>query len=262
MLKNLAFYFLSLAVVVARGKVEVKITPALRPYCHIIRFPQGWIYPIFATGPSVRPHSYDYNSGSDYEFRASGPVGSKFLISGVNILGEGRFYTNNQYEIDLTDREAVPQPASGEAWQAAKAIPLSRHDLMARSPLREDAPFRFRERAFARSGKWWSLYSSRLSPSQTWLALQSKTEIETYVGEVGSPFGGTGRYKGKLFWDIFNAETGKKVLTITGTYLDTSPDYAIHNAAWLTDRYFIIALGEHRERCLVCEFDQAGVPKP
>jgi hypothetical protein len=255
-----------MAVVAAGAGVEVKMTPTMRPYCHIIRFPQGWIYPMFATGSPGRPYSYNYGPMADYEFRAGGSVGTTFLISGVNILGEDRFYTKNQYMIVLSDPKAVPQQASDEAWDAAKTISLSRKDLMAGSPLsRDDAPFNFRGRVFERSGGHWSLYSSRLSPNQTLLVLQSITSIENYVGEVGSPFGGTGRYKGKLFWDVFNADAGTKVLTIMGTYLDTSPDGALYKTAWLTDRYLIIALGEHRERCLVCEFGRASAaeaPKP
>ncbi len=255
MLKNLAFYFLPLAVVLARGKVEVKMTPAMGPYCHIIRFPQGWIYPILATGPSWRPYSYDYDG--DYEFRADGTVGTKFLISGVNILSSranDQFYTKNQYEIDLSDPNAVPQPASSEAWQAAKTIPLSRKDLMERGPFPdENALFRFREHSFDKSGKSWSF--SRSSPDQTWLVFQSWTGTEHPRCSGDFDFFCPGRYRGKLFWDIYDA-SNQKILTIKGTYIDVDPIHAGRGPAWLTDRYFIIALGEHRERCLVCEFGQ------
>jgi hypothetical protein len=59
---------------------------------------------------------------------------------------------------------------------------------------------------------------------------------------------------GKLFWDVFNADTGIRLLTIVGTYLDTDPGDALYMTAWVTERYFIVALGRHRERCLVCVF--------
>ena len=67
----------------------------------------------------------------------------------------------------------------------------------------------------------------------------------------------TGRDQGELFFDVYNADAGKKVVTIVATYLDVLPDSAIDRAIWATERYFIVPLGEHRERCLVCDFGRA-----
>ncbi len=67
----------------------------------------------------------------------------------------------------------------------------------------------------------------------------------------------TGRDKGKLYFDVFNANTGRKVVTIVATYLDVLPDTAVERTMWVTERYFIVPLGKHRERCLVCDFGRA-----
>jgi hypothetical protein len=59
------------------------------------------------------------------------------------------------------------------------------------------------------------------------------------------------------YFDVFSADTGKKITTIEGTYEYGSPDDQMRQTAWVTERYFIIPLGEHRERCLVCEFGRS-----
>ena len=61
-------------------------------------------------------------------------------------------------------------------------------------------------------------------------------------------------YKGKVFFDIFNADTGKKLLTIQGRYESSDTHGVLSKTAWVTERYFIVPMGEHLERCLVCEF--------
>jgi hypothetical protein len=57
--------------------------------------------------------------------------------------------------------------------------------------------------------------------------------------------------------DVFDAGTGNRLVTIEGDHSGfAGPDStgALGTTAWLTERYFIVPLGEHRERCLVCEF--------
>ena len=50
-----------------QGRVDVKVTPATREYCHIIRFPQGWKLPMFVPGLSYnQPIFYRNDSSSDY----------------------------------------------------------------------------------------------------------------------------------------------------------------------------------------------------
>ncbi len=67
---------------------------------------------------------------------------------------------------------------------------------------------------------------------------------------------GFGRDRGKLFMDVYNVDTGKKQITIVGAYLGINPQ-ALNQARWVTERYFILPLGEQRQRCLVCDFGRA-----
>ncbi len=109
---------------------------------------------------------------------------------------------------------------------------------------------------FIKSGEVWvqpSGDATRLSPDQAWLVLQSRAR----KGERGPT---------RMFLDVFNADTGGKVLKFEGTYSNTigssvysiDPDDYLAQTAWLTERYFIVPLGEHKERCLVCEFGRGG----
>jgi hypothetical protein len=52
--------------------------------------------------------------------------------------------------------------------------------------------------------------------------------------------------------------TGEKVLTFAGIYSGYSydPDGCLARSAWLTERYFIVPLGDRKESCLVCEFGE------
>ena len=60
-----------------------------------------------------------------------------------------------------------------------------------------------------------------------------------------------------VFYDVYSTVTGKKLFTIQGKLggLGDDPQGCLRRTAWLTERYLIIPLGKHRERCVVCEFD-------
>jgi hypothetical protein len=43
------------------------------------------------------------------------------------------------------------------------------------------------------------------------------------------------------------------------SYLDIHPDIVFRRTGWVAERYFILALDDHRERCLVCDFGRGGL---
>jgi hypothetical protein len=144
-----------------QGRVDVKVTPAMREYCHIIRFPQGWKLPMFVPGLSYnQPIFYRNDSSSDYEFRISGLLGTTFLVAGTGELGN-RYYTLNKYEVDLSDPKFAAHAASDDAWEKGTTIPMSRKEVMAGLiQLGNGIPFTFRGRLFEKSGKNWSISNS------------------------------------------------------------------------------------------------------
>jgi hypothetical protein len=128
-------------------------------------------------------------------------------------------------------------------------VPLSRKNRFfpGGEPV-EERPFEFHGSQFAKSGAIWAQTfrgAALLSPDQAWLVLQSR--------ERKNPSGAV-----KVFFDVFNAETGKKVVMIEGNYSSINngddPDGVLAKAGWLTERYFIVPLGKTIERCLVCDF--------
>ena len=242
--------------------VDVKITPAIQEYCHIVRFPQGW-----SITPYVRNHDVlntvtpvEYTYWSDYEFRVPGVLGTRFLVRGVDKSLGNRHdnYTKNAYEFDLSDPKSIPRPASEDEWQSGTIVPDnrltdSRNFTQIISRLTNGASLHFRGFQFDKTGKVWEGEFARLSPDQSWIVLLSSSGK---MAKRDDFIGFEGRDKGKLFTDVYNTDTGKKLLTIVGTYLNIDPR-ALNQALWVTERYFILPLGEQRERCLVCDFGRA-----
>jgi hypothetical protein len=239
------------------GRLELKLTPAMQKYCHIVRFPQGWQIQRFSD--IGQPVFFD--EGSDLEFRTEGLLGTQFLVGGFKKMVGHRYDTTNRYKVDLSDPGAPLLPATRAAWDAAAVVPLSRKSTFPRGPSpTPEKRAEFHGFQFAKSGDIWLQSfdgATRLSPDQVWLVLQSTTGGANQRGPT------------RVFLDVFNADTGGKVLTFEGTYSNTigssiysiDPDGYVAQTAWLTERYFIVPLGEHKERCLVCEFGR-GVQQP
>jgi hypothetical protein len=127
------------------------------------------------------------------------------------------------------------------------------------TPFKDDTPLPVHGIEFAKSGTHWARMPARLSHDQAWIVLLSWSGKTARRGS--DDFGGFiygGRDKGKFFFDVCNANTGKKLVTIVAGYSDIEPQDAIQQCRWVTERYFIVPLGGHRERCLVCDFGRVG----
>jgi hypothetical protein len=212
----------------------------------ILRFPRGWVIQRFdEVGQRL---SFDSYAG-EYEFRVEGLLSTEFLVAGL-VEPQERYYTLNFYKVDLSDAGATPTPANRGAWEDATALPLIRKSGSPAWPSPpEGKPYAFHGFQFAKRGEIWAQPSDKamlLSPDQRWLVLLSR-ERDT----DGSPT--------RVFLDVFEAETGNKLLSIDGTYsssVGADPDGILTKAAWLTERYFLVPLGKYKERCLVCEFSR------
>jgi hypothetical protein len=242
--------------------VEIKMTPATQRYCHVIRFPHGWEF----KGPEKPEDGPMYfDDAGDYEFRSEGPSGNKFLIGGFVVIGapddhpsskvfehgvgitihNPGVHTTNWYSVDFSNSNPLVRSASREAWENAAVVPLTRQSTFSKfTELKQDRA-EFNGLHLAKSGAHWFSppeLVSRLSRDSGWLALQS------WTGDSSSP-------ETTVFVDVFNRARGERVLTIEGIYRGQDyPQAYFGKSAWLTERYFIVPLGNHKERLLVCDF--------
>ena len=226
--------------------VDVTLTPALRKYCHIIRFPQGWKIQPFDDHGQRLTISTRY---SDYGFRVQGLPGARFLVGAFTPAIKHPYPAANHYRVDLSDPTSPVSPASDEDWSAGTTVPLVRR-YNAFPDFSNGGPILFNGFRFPKSGARWAVpWVSRLSPNSAWLVLQSFT--------TGGVSPRTQRGLAKLFIDVFNANTGDKVVAIEANhsgYFGPDSEGVLLRTAWLTERYLIVPLGEHRERYLVCKF--------
>jgi hypothetical protein len=233
-------------------ELVVTLTPAVRQYCHVVRFPNGWsIDPL--PGLSKRQ---SFGSDADYEFRVQGILGTEFLVAGYNDLLGPRQYTLNQYHVDFSKPTMSAEPVNRRAWEAATTVPFVQRSIF---PTGEVVPNETRAEfgtfKFVKSGRIWvqpSHESTRWSPDQTWLVLQSND----VNNDRSRPT--------KVFLDVFNTNTGNKLLTIEGIFtsrVGQTSEAILRHTGWLTERYFIVPLGPFKERALVCEFGRSTSPK-
>jgi len=226
--------------------IDLKLPPALREYCHIVRFPKGWGFQRPADeDEAFFGITYGY---ADYEFRVEGLLGTRFLV-GAFTPYHGRHYdSTNRYRLNLSDPSAPVLPASLQDWNAAAVVPLARKSLFSNFGVHYPEQATFNGFEYKKSGDRWILEkaATRLSPDSSWLVLQSATRIKDHFPWVDYA----------LFFDVFSTVTGRKLFTLQGTYpgIGDSPEGCLDKTAWLTERYFIVPLGRHRERCVVCEF--------
>lgn len=224
-----------------------------------MKFPQRW------TGPQLDEHGNPLYY-QKHEFRVTGVLGTRFLVAGVARSPwdeKPQRYTTNKYEVDLSDRNAPVVPATEAMWQDSAIVPQTKKDIP--RPYNErysTQPVQINGHRLSWTGERWD--DIRVSPDRAWVVLQSWTgrdaEGTSEGWDIDLSWGLLAGFKGKLFWDVFNADTGQKLFTIKGKYNRSAGDI-IQESAWLTERYFIVPIGEHRDRCLVCEFGRKAGTK-
>jgi hypothetical protein len=193
-----------------------------------------------------------FEDHADYEFRIVRVLGDWFLVGAFEELGR-RYPAAHHFRIKLSDPTMTPILGTQAEWGEGTDLPIVRKGILRPTPdpLPSD-PATFDGKHFLKTGAHWTIpseYGSRLSPDSRLLILQSETKIPKKV-----PFA---ENTANVYWDVFNIQTGERLITIQGkfsaTWVDTA-SYELRRAGWLTERYFIIPLGEHIERCLVCDF--------
>ncbi len=203
-----------LGVAKASDAVQLDLNAAAKEYCHILRFPLGWQMPpylAYKAGGYFVPGNFglDY----DYEFRVPGLQGTRFLVRGVERIGD-KYYTTNMYEADFADPPGVARPATEEQWNSGTPVPFP-NSLTWSDVLGYLNSIGFDYMKKNKSGdKGPTLV---LSPARDVVVLQSFTGTLGRCGGSDIP-GDLGGFcidfrgpHGKLFFDVYNTDTGKKL---------------------------------------------------
>jgi hypothetical protein len=191
----------------------------------------------------------------DYEFRIPGVLGTRFLVRGISVPTKA--YSLNIYAVYLFDPTAVPQPANEDEWNSATVVPL-RYVGPADALLKY---LRSLGHPFDASGDH-EKEAVSVSPDravvikQSWSGTLGGPGSSDIPGDfsISLPFS---RPHGKLFLDVYDAESGKKLVTITTSFVNTYPENILGKTGWVTERYFFVPLDEKREKCLICDFGRS-----
>jgi hypothetical protein len=79
-------------------RIDVKLTPAMQEYCHIVQFPQGWSI----QSKDLAGQVLFFNYKAEYEFRIEGLLGTEFLVGG--------------FTPRLRFSQRIPKPGRPEPW--------------------------------------------------------------------------------------------------------------------------------------------------
>jgi hypothetical protein len=172
-------------------------------------------------------------------------------VRGVENYGR-KTYSTNIYEADLSDPKSVAKSANEEAWNSATPVPV-----------RYTGPWEAMAKYIQSTGFQFSASGDhakeaiRVSPdrailvSQSWSGKLADAGSDVPMIPTSLKFG---RTHGKLFFDVYSADTGKKLVMITASFVTIFPEEIFGRTGWVTERFFFIPLDDRRERCLICDF--------
>jgi hypothetical protein len=173
-------------------------------------------------------------------------------------LSNPRDYSPNKFWVNL--RTGRVRAATQVEWNSGVLV---RQSFRARGPYFELEPENgapsgdavlLKGKLFRKSGPQWPLSAkhARVSPDGNWIAVQSWEGKNYANGDIPlfAPRGG----HGKFFIDLYEVSSGQRFALIAGQQHDTlRADEPLIGTFWLESRYFILQLGSHLEKMLVCE---------
>lgn len=194
--------------------------------------------------------------GCRYDFRAGA---NNALYVGIDCqLGVEKSESRVKYAIDL-GRPVRVRRIDQSLWGSAPE--LKTHEGKRAPVVLQPKGIDYRGHFLDISGpKWWDedYYAALLSPREHRIALNSREGGSSYPG----PFE-PGRIlsKGRYRIDIYDVESGRRVLLIQSTFhggAEADPNDFQGEAFWLTDRYYVVPLEPHgMRRLLICDVDAA-----
>lgn len=200
----------------------------------------------------------DGSPGQGVSFRhAAGDASSTVLVA-AEYLGRTSV---GKFRLDM-DHPNQFQNISDVEWENATRLAVAQiHEQQAslnNSENREtgQSPIRFKGQAFRPSGAYWPGVresAATPSPDNRWLILLSQ-EVER---GAGNPLHGEDPYSGNVYLDLFSVESGRKVLTVSGTLHNVASGVFYGSAGWLNDRYVVVSLDMMNHDLIFCDPSKA-----
>jgi hypothetical protein len=218
----------------------------------LIRFPDYW------AGSEARGES-KFLAPLWYEIRkASNSPERELLFAGMTTDGywgeiyadrtgekpKDSWYSINLYAVSLDDTSRV-RAASKQEWDSAEKVSLRPKQVFPNSL--DDSKleaFDYRGRKYPKAGEHWG--GALLSPGGRWLAVYS------YSGEKtqGNFLGGDTPREGGVYWDVYDVNTGEKVLSWHAESV-YGPGVLKEGAVWVGEEYFVMPLSSALQECVI-----------
>jgi len=187
-------------------------------------------------------------------------ITQEYLVAAVDgaYLRPPRDYSPNKLWVSLQSGKV--RSATQTEWESGQLVPQSSY-IKGRSyePKTEEGVL-LEGKLFRKSGPQWPILGehARISPDEKWLAVQSWQGQDYGNGDIIAPWGKPGRF----FIDLYEVSSGQRVAVIEGIHRDDlRADVPLTVTFWLESRYFLVQLGSHLERMLVCEVSNLGLSR-
>jgi hypothetical protein len=205
----------------------------------VVKFPDAWLQN--APGPEQYVITWP-----EFEVRRGvGALRGQLVFAAKALDGS---YSRNYFAVTAGPRPEA-RPVTKQAWLRSRKLAGGARRLF--PGLKEDlarAEFEYRGRKYAKAGRTWS--SVVLSPGEKYLAVFSYTGTREPQPLVPS-LGGGEPSEGELYWDVYEAATGKDVLSGSMPFKDLSPGILFSHTLWVDDDYLVIPLDSSGQRVLI-----------
>jgi hypothetical protein len=229
---------------------EARLPRVLKGVAGIVRFPESWI-------ESERGSERTLLTPQWYEVRARQNA-PELLFAGMTAKGywgeiysersrekpDDSWYALNFYAVNPADLSSV-RSATKEEWRRATRISGRPKRLFPHA--QDDSKsevFEYKGHAYGKASEHWG--SVLLSPGGRWLAVYSYSGQNTPVFLFG---GGVPR-EGDIFWDVYDAKTGEKVLSWNARSV-RNPALLDGGAVWAGENYLIMPFDMHLQTCVL-----------
>ena len=209
-----------------------------------LHFPQPWLDPMegsFVEQIEVRKVP---NAADDEFFFGALPYGDNNYAHEADKKMPEVKYGKNMFAVNFSNGARV-RTATQQEWESGSRIRARPRLVFPKGQDDSSGEIEYKQQRYAKPGKYWG--HSMLSPAGKWLATFS------YTGEKRPPdflFGGGDPLIGDVFWQIYDAVTGRKVFEWQAKNVK-HPTGLRGPVVWLEERYFLFPEDEEAQNLIV-----------